>query len=89
MRTMNGKVFFIPLGLVVLFSIVIIALAAVALGVIINRLDSSRNDGRLFSLAEQIKSEDLMKHLTELQVIADLSNGTRAVGTAGFNGTLN
>jgi hypothetical protein len=29
-----------------------------------------------------------MKHLEQLQVIADQSNGTRATGTRGFNGTL-
>jgi Zn-dependent M28 family amino/carboxypeptidase len=92
-RAMNGKVFFILLGLLVLFSIIIIALAAATLGVIINRLDStsttdSFNDDKSLSLAEQIKIDDLMKHLTQLQVIANQSNGTRAVGTLGFNGTL-
>jgi Zn-dependent M28 family amino/carboxypeptidase len=93
-RSINTKVFFILFGLLVLFSIIIIVLAAAILGVIINRLDStstttdSLNNGRPVSLAEQIKSDDLMKHLEQLQVIADQSNGTRAVGTRGFDGTL-
>ena len=40
------------------------------------------------SYADQIKIEDLMKHLGQLQLIADQATGTRAIATAGFNGTL-
>ncbi|CAF3399331.1 unnamed protein product, partial [Rotaria sp. Silwood2] len=29
-----------------------------------------------------------MKHLEQLQIIADQNNGTRAIATGGFNGTL-
>jgi hypothetical protein len=40
------------------------------------------------SFADQIKIDDLMKHLGQLQVFADRSNGTRAIATSGFNDTL-
>jgi hypothetical protein len=48
---------------------------------------SSNTTGPL-SLVDQIKIDDLMTHLGELQIIADRSNGTRAIATGGFNGTL-
>jgi hypothetical protein len=40
-------------------------------------------------LAETIDIADLMKHLRQLQRIADESNGTRAINTRGFNETVN
>ncbi|CAF4312291.1 unnamed protein product, partial [Adineta steineri] len=39
-------------------------------------------------LYESIRIEDAMNHLNELQLIAKVSNGTRAIGTPGFNATL-
>jgi hypothetical protein len=48
---------------------------------------SSNTTGPL-SLVDQIKIDDLMRHLGELQIIADRSGGTRAIATGGFNGTL-
>lgn len=91
-RWRNAKIFLL-LGWFFVISIVILVLVAVTLGVVIHRLDSatindSRDDRRLISLVEQIKIDDLMKHLEQLQVIADQSNGTRAAGTQGFNDTL-
>ena len=86
----STKAFYILFGLLILLSITTIVLAAVTLGIVINRLNAEvRNvsDGVL-SLVEQIKIDDLMKHLKQLQAIADQSNGTRAIGTRGFNGTL-
>jgi len=40
------------------------------------------------TLAASIRIEEVMSHLNELQRIAIASNGTRAVNTRGFNGTL-
>jgi Zn-dependent M28 family amino/carboxypeptidase len=92
-RSIPAKTFNILFGLLVLFSITIIALVAAALGVVIHRLSSANTTNSLdnigpLSFADQIKIDDLMKHLEQLQVIADQSNGTRAIGTRGFNGTL-
>ncbi|CAF1629574.1 unnamed protein product, partial [Adineta ricciae] len=80
------KIFYAFYGLVVILSITTIILVAVTLGIIINRLGS--NNDRSLSFVRGIKSDDLMKHLKQLQIIADQSNGTRAIGTQGFNSTL-
>ncbi|UJR17553.1 hypothetical protein I4U23_004449 [Adineta vaga] len=84
------KLFYILSGLFILFSIIAIALNASIIGVIINYLNSNKNihNNESCSFVEQIKFDDLMKHLEQLQVIADRSNGTRAIGTQGFNETL-
>jgi hypothetical protein len=93
-KSITAKTFYILFGLLVLFSITIIALAAATLGVVVHRLNSTSTRNSLvnigpLSFAEQIKIDDLIKHLEQLQVIADdLGNGTRAIGTRGFNGTL-
>ncbi|CAF4453554.1 unnamed protein product, partial [Adineta steineri] len=39
-------------------------------------------------LSESTRIEDAMSHLNELQRIAKVSNGTRAINTSGFNATL-
>ncbi|UJR36813.1 hypothetical protein I4U23_029527 [Adineta vaga] len=39
-------------------------------------------------LASSIRIEEVMSHLNELQRIATVSNGTRAINTLGFNDTL-
>ena len=93
-RSIKARTSLIILGFSVVLSIVMVALAAATLGVVVNRLDSthrtdSSEDNRPFSFADQIKSDDLMQHLGQLQVIADESDGTRAIGTQGFNNTLN
>jgi hypothetical protein len=87
-----AKGIYILFGLLILFTITTIALAAAILGVVINRLDSkntiSVSTSGPLTFADQIKIDDLMKHLEQLQVIADQSNGTRAIATGGFDGTL-
>ncbi|CAF2979880.1 unnamed protein product [Rotaria sp. Silwood2] len=79
-------------AVLVLFTITTVALTAAILGVVINRLDvkntSSTYNNEPISFVDQIKIEDLMKHLEQLQVIADRSNGTRAIATGGFNDTI-
>jgi hypothetical protein len=83
---------YILFGLLILFTITTIALAAAILGVVVNRLESknttSLDRNGPVSLVDQIKIDDLMKHLEQLQVFADRSNGTRAIATSGFNDTL-
>ena len=83
---------YILFGLLILFTITTIALAAVILGVVVNRLESknptSLDKSEPVSLVDQIKIDDLMKHLEQLQMFADRSNGTRVIGTSGFNDTL-
>lgn len=89
----------ILLGLIFLFTIVIFALSIATLGVVVHRLDSriqtatvpsfrTTSVSPLNSLVDQINIHELMKHLKELQAIADASNGTRVITTSGFNGTL-
>jgi len=85
------KKIYILFGLLILFTITTIALAAAILGIVVTRLESNKNSpdkSGPVSLVDQIKIDDLMKHLEQLQVFADRSNGTRAVGTSGFNDTL-
>jgi hypothetical protein len=83
---------YILFGLLILFTIITVALAAAILGVVVNRLESknttSLDRSGPVSLVDQIKIDDLMKHLEQLQVFADRSNGTRTTGTSGFNDTL-
>jgi hypothetical protein len=74
-----------------LFTIITIALAAAILVVVVDRLESNKNSfdkNGPVSLVDQIKIDNLMKHLEQLQVFADRSNGTRAIATSGFNNTL-
>lgn len=83
---------FIFLGLIVFLLITTLILAAAILGVVVNRLDSKSTtpseSSESNSLVDQIKIDDLMNHLQQLQVFADRSNGTRAIATSGFNETL-
>ena len=87
-----NKWIYILFGLLTLFTITTIALTAAILGVVVSRLESknttSIDKNEPISLVDQIKIDDLMKHLEQLQVFADGSNGTRAIGTSGFNDTL-
>lgn len=90
--SMSKKSLYILSGLIILLLITLLALAAAILGVVVHRLDgknstsSERSASSLF--VDQIKIDDLMKHLQQLQVFADRSNGTRAIATSGFNDTL-
>ncbi|CAF0797598.1 unnamed protein product [Adineta steineri] len=101
--TIKSKTFFIFTGLLILFSIITIILTAIILGIIVKNLNSinttnsssssynnnnNNNNNGSISFVNEIKSDDLMKHLNELQKIADKSNGTRAIGTQGFNDTI-
>lgn len=92
-RSNTSKSFYIFLALLVLFITISMVLAAGTLGVIIHRLnrtdttDSGVKD-HATSFVDQIKISDLVHHLEQLQIIADQSNGTRAIGTRGFDGTL-
>ncbi|CAF5132388.1 unnamed protein product, partial [Rotaria magnacalcarata] len=83
------KVFCIFFTLLILITITCVALSAATLSIVRrdSNLNSSSKSGPL-SLADQITIEDLLKHLEQLQVIADQSGGTRAITTRGFNGTL-
>lgn len=88
-----NKWIYILFGLLILFTIATLALAAAILGVVVDRLESkntltSLDKSEPVSLVDQIKIDDLMKHLEQLQMFADRSNGTRAIGTSGFNDTL-
>ena len=91
---LNTKTIYILFGLLILFTITILALAAATLGVVVNRLNSkntsSVDKSNSISLVDQIKIDDLMKHLERLQVFAyrSHSNGTRVITTVGFNDTL-
>ncbi|CAF3316190.1 unnamed protein product [Rotaria socialis] len=89
----SKKVFYIFFILLILITITCVALSAATLSIVRrdsnsnSNLNSSSKSGSL-SLADQITVEDLLKHLEQLQVIADQSGGTRAITTRGFNGTL-
>ena len=90
----TSKVFYVLPILIAALTVVTIGVTVATLVIVVKRLDSSDGTKTLTttvgtsSYADQIKVEDLMKHLEQLQVIADRSNGTRAIATAGFNGTL-
>lgn len=88
-----NKWIYIFFGLLILFTITTIALTAAILGIVVNRLESKNTSSfdksvPTVSLVDQIKIDDLMKHLEQLQVFADRSNGTRVIGTSGFNDTV-
>ncbi|CAF3336383.1 unnamed protein product [Rotaria sp. Silwood2] len=93
-RSVTKKMFYTQVGLLILFSITIIILSSIALSILINHInsrdaDKSLDNNELLSFSNQIKIDDLIYHLKQLQIIADQSNGTRAIGTPGFDGTLN
>ena len=79
-------------GLLICLTATTIALAAAILGIVVNRLDSKDtttvDNSRPLSFVDQINIDELMKHLEQLQVIADRNDGTRAIATRGFNQTL-
>jgi len=91
----SHRLIFIVICVTALFGIITFALTAATLGTLNKRFDSmisivTTSKPRLNSiLAETIQIKDLMSHLTQLQRIADESNGTRAINTRGFNETVN
>jgi aminopeptidase Y len=87
----------IVIGVLALFGIVTFALAAATLGTlnkqygeikdIISGLTTTQPSLNSI-LVQSVRIEDLMNHLDQLQRIASSSGNTRAIGTSGFQGTL-
>jgi hypothetical protein len=103
LKSIEDKKFIIPiLGIgIILGTIIVLALAVTTLVKVNNKFDEIVNnderptiDSKTLqqssdsTLAASIRIEEVMSHLNELQRIATASNGTRAVNTPGFNGTL-
>ncbi|CAF4043812.1 unnamed protein product [Rotaria sp. Silwood2] len=78
------------IGVVIIFILVTLALAAATLSVVVNLLKNTTTHNLFLGsqYAESIKISDVMMHLNELQNIATNANGTRAINTLGFNRTL-
>ncbi|CAF1328658.1 unnamed protein product [Didymodactylos carnosus] len=88
-RVLKTKSIYIFLGIIALFTVVTIALAAATLAVVIRRVKSSTNaECNHGMLVCSIHIDHMMNHLKELQKIADTSNNNRAIHTQGFNRTL-
>ncbi|CAF1634006.1 unnamed protein product, partial [Adineta ricciae] len=81
---------YILLALILCSTIVTIALTASVLGIVVRRTYKSEANVQCDQgmLVCSISSDDLMKHLQQLQNIADECNGTRAIHTEGFNRTF-
>lgn len=83
----RSKILYLIIGLLLILTVATVAFSAATLGVVVaDRSSPSTNE--VLSLAGQVRIDDLMKHLEQLQNIADQSSGTRAITTYGFNGTL-
>ena len=81
------------IGIGIILILVTIALAAATLTIVIDRLEdtteTTTNSRSLDSeYAKSIQISDVMRHLNELQRIANDANDTRAINTPGFNRTL-
>ena len=91
-KSIPSRIFYLVSGMNMLLTVTSLILAAVLLGIVAHRLnskvESSDSQNGILAYADQIKIDDLIKHLGELQAIADRSNGTRAAATRGFNETL-
>ena len=91
----------IVVGVIGLFGIITFILAAATLGTLnkqSNEIKEILNSEKSATaptpslnavLAESIRTEDLMHHLNELQRIATAASSTRAIGTQGFEETIN
>jgi hypothetical protein len=88
----------IVLGVLALFGIITFALTAATLGTLNKQYNELKNIVNVATttqpslnsiLAQSVRIADLMYHLNELQRIAVNSNNTRAIGTQGFEQTLN
>jgi hypothetical protein len=89
----------IVVGILALFVIITCTLSAATLGTLIKQYNDLKNIINVSTtttrpplnsvLAESIRIADVMSHLNELQRFADNSGNTRAIGTGGFNETLN
>ena len=77
------------IGLSIFLTLIVISLSAATLGVVVNRLETKTiSIVKSYLLEDQITSTELIKHLTELQKIADANDRRRSIATKGFNGTV-
>ena len=90
----------IALGVLAVFGIVTLALAAATLGTLnkrMNDLDKKLSESTSVTtpapfnsvLIDSIRIEELMNHLEQLENFAKESGNNRAIGTPGFNKTVN
>ncbi|CAF0730923.1 unnamed protein product [Adineta steineri] len=94
--------FILPIfGLIIVLGAIILGLSIITLVKVNNKVDriidkhhestsnaKARQQSLNSILSESVRIEDAMSHLNELQRIAKVSNGTRAINTSGFNATL-
>ncbi|CAF1522136.1 unnamed protein product [Didymodactylos carnosus] len=72
-----------------LFTLTAIALIAATLGIVVQRYpEVTHSTTTPRTLADSITIDQMSTHLDQLQRIANSGGGTRAIGTAGFNNTL-
>ena len=81
------KKVYVLLGFILVFTLATIALAASTLGIVIreDKTDTACDHGTFVC---SINVDHSLNHLRQLQKIADESNGTRAIHTAGYNRTM-
>ncbi|CAF1408258.1 unnamed protein product, partial [Didymodactylos carnosus] len=79
-------------GVLIVLTITTIALSASTLGVVIRRVGTTTSSTSTTiidsPLARSVQIDQMLNHLQEFQKLADASGGTRAIGTQGFNATL-
>ncbi|CAF3588006.1 unnamed protein product [Adineta steineri] len=94
--------FILPIfGLIIVLGAIILGLSIITLVKVNSKVDriiykhheptsnaKARQQSLNSILSESTRIEDAMSHLNELQRIAKVSNGTRAINTSGFNATL-
>lgn len=83
------------LGIAIVFTAVSLALSAATLATVIDRVKKPSDSSDVEqvpeepkTLVESINRKQIMKHVQDLQMIADNGGGTRAIATQGFNGTI-
>ncbi|CAF1513796.1 unnamed protein product, partial [Didymodactylos carnosus] len=84
---MNYRVF------ISLFAIITVGLTRETLGMVVGEVNSHNDSPTIYnsdltSLVDSVTKEQLLEHLNQLQIIATNSGGTRAVGTIGFDRTI-
>ena len=89
------RLFTISIIIIISLMVIILALVAATLGVVINQKNNTNVNQMIStaapivkSLLDTINSTQLMFHLEHLQTIADNNSNTRAVGTSGFDATV-
>ncbi|CAF1307727.1 unnamed protein product [Didymodactylos carnosus] len=88
----------IPLLLVGLLILITIGLSAAILAIVLKKTNDNINasngtniitvSSSSKTLVDAIRTDEIMAHLRQLQDIANKANGTRAIGTIGFNNTI-